>query len=329
MVKETYSIPPLISGGIMLSYRCTNACRHCLYRSGPHMPDVWMEPPMIERVADALAHERRLSSVHIAGGEPCLRPDLVEAALRIFAKSEIHVEYVETNAAWCDDKTQTVEILGRFKAAGLSAILVSVSMFHNEFVPFRNTKNCIAAAAEVFGDSGVIVYLPQIYSLLMRMPDDGTHTLAEFCRWAGLREFGGELPQLYAVIPSGRAPEALRKCYVPVRADVFRNEHCHDDLKCTTHFHIDRHGNLFTGLCPGIAPADIGNLHPAISDSDCPIFSLLAKKGPYGLMTMAMSKYGYEPEDGYVSKCDLCYKTRKFLREHGDFRELRPSEYYL
>ncbi len=61
----------------------------------------------------------------------------------------------------------------------------------------------------------------------------------------------------YQVIPSGRATRALRHCFAAAPAEKFRNRRCWGDLNDTSHFHIDYHGDLFTGLCVGLAPASV------------------------------------------------------------------------
>ncbi len=323
------TIPPLISGGIMLSYRCTNACRHCLYRCSPRQPDEWLSLETARRLFTALQREPSLQSLHLAGGEPTLKMDLLVEIMRLAVEMDLPVAYLETNASWCADRGRTRREMEHLREAGLPAILVSVSMFHNEFVPFSSTRNCVEIARDVFGPGNVILYLPQMYELLDGLPDDGTHTLAEFRRWAGLEDRPEVIPRLYQVIPAGRATEALRECYTLRPAEAFAGGSCVADLLSTTHFHIDQHGNLFTGLCAGIVPADIDDLHPRITPETHPIFCTLCAEGPFGLMEMAARRHGFTPRaDGYASGCDLCFDVRRFLVGAGRFAELRPEVFY-
>jgi hypothetical protein len=281
------------------------------------------------KVFAALAKEPDLRSIHIAGGEPMLRMDLLADIVRLARQTGMPLDYVETNAFWCTDRSNTRRQLDRLKQAGLPAVLVSVSMFHNEFVPFSRTRICAEAALEVFGPGNVILYLPHMYKLLSQMPDDGTHKLEQFCAWAGLADRLQHLPQLYDVIPAGRATEALRDCYTPRAAATFMGKSCEAQLLSTTHFHVDHHGNLFTGLCAGIVPARIDDLHPAILPDRHPIFCMLCEEGPYGLMRLAHEQFDYqEKEGGYISKCDLCFDVRRHLRARGKFNELLPDAFY-
>jgi len=314
----------------MLSYRCSNECRHCLYRCGPKQPDEWMTAEMAERALQALALERRLSGIHLAGGEPFLNPDLLEEIIRLCGSYAVPVDYVETNAFWAASIEKAREILGRMRDAGLTGLLVSASMFHNEFVPFERTQNCIDAAVDIFGPGGVIIWTPRTYQLIGRLPDkDKTHSLEEFCRAVGLPPDSPQLPQLYGLVPGGRVFETLRGCYTALPAESFRGDACRRELLSTTHFHIDHLGNLFTGLCAGIAPGTVGDLHPVISEDTFPIFWHLCEGGPFDLMQMAQAEFGYEPRSaGYVSKCELCFDVRRCLEAAGEFPELRPANFY-
>jgi hypothetical protein len=326
---QSFSIPPLVSGGVMLSYQCTNRCKHCLYRCSPKQPDDWMTPETAEKIFEALLGEPRLGAVHLAGGEPTLRMDLLVDLIRLAVEMGIRLSYVETNASWCETPEAALSGMERMKEAGLEAILISVSPFHNEFVPFRNTRHGAEAAARVFGEGRTILYLPHMYEILDRMPGDGRHRLDEFLSLAGLANRPDALPALYGVIPNGRAVTALRNAYTARPASAYRTRRCAGDLSSTLHFHIDPYGHLFTGLCAGLAPATVDNLHPEITAQTHPVFAMLAAEGPWGLMKMAEERHGYEEQDrGYVSPCDLCLDVRGALHETGEYAELRPSAFY-
>jgi hypothetical protein len=327
--KVSTKIPRLISGGLMLTWRCTNACRHCLYRCSPRWPDEWMSLETASRVFQALAREKHLDAIHIAGGEATLNLDHLVKIIEMASEYNIPLSYLETNASWCEDRQVALQGMERLKNAGLPAILVSVSMFHNEFVPFRASRNAVETATEVFGRHGVYIYLPHMYEFLAHLPDDGTHSLEQLCRYAGIDAASPEVVQTYGIIPGGRAAGALRNCYRPRPASRFRHENCLGELLNTTHFHIDPEGNLFTGLCAGIAAATPEDLHPEIQPETYPVLSILMEEGPFGLMALARREAGYtERPEGYVSKCDLCYEVRKALHATGRYEELCPAYFY-
>jgi hypothetical protein len=325
---EAFRVPPLLSGGLMLSYRCTNACKHCLYRCSPQQPDEWITLEMAERVFRALGKEP-LQDLHLAGGEPTLELDLLTEIIGLARAMGITLSYVETNARWCTDMQTSEAGMWQLKRAGLPAILISVSMFHHEFVPFRNTRHGVEAARKVFGQRRTYVYLPHLYDAFLQLPHDGRQTLDEFTHWAGIADRPEVIATLYQVIPSGRATRDLRHCFATAPAEKFRTRRCWGDLNDTSHFHIDHHGDLFTGLCAGLAPASADDLHPESSRSSHPIFHTLATQGPFGLRQLAIDRVGHvDRPDGYVSKCDLCLHLRDQLHATGEFPELRPDGFY-
>lgn len=320
------SIPPLQSGGVMLTYRCSNTCRHCAYRCSPQAAGDWMTDDTARKVFSALAAEPSLSGIHLAGGEATLRMDLLERYLRLARQAGIGIDYLETNGVWCTSQDKALEGFRRLRDAGLPAVLISASMYHNEFIPFERTQWCVQAAEEVLG-RGVIVWPPNLFRLMARLPDaDKTRTLEEFQALTGIADAPATLIDLFQLTPHGRVTEALRDCYAKRPAESFRGDNCRATLRSTGHFHVDPDGNLFTGHCPGIVAATADDFHPAITPATHPVFCTLAQGGPYALMQHAPR---YRPrEDGYISKCDLCLHVRMHLRGAGAWRELRPDGFY-
>ncbi|MBL7219579.1 MAG: hypothetical protein ISS69_05670 [Phycisphaerae bacterium] len=325
----TLTIPALRSGGVMLTYRCTNKCKHCLYRCSPQQVDTWMSLDLAEQVFAAMAREPQLRDVHIAGGEATLKMDLLADVIALAVRMGVSLSYLETNAMWCTDGDTARESFLRLARAGLPGVLVSASPYHNEFVPFVRTQTCVEAAIDVFGRGGVIVWIPQLYQALAQMPADRTNTLAEFCHAAGLSDEIGAVGRIYGLIPGGRVLDELRDCYPARPAEDFSSCRCDGELYNTSHFHIDPFGNLFTGLCPGIAAGKIGDLHPQITAENHPVFWHLATGGPCALMQWARDHHNYQPQrDAYISKCDLCTDIRRHLHALGGFEEIAPDTFY-
>ncbi len=324
----TFKVPSLASGGLMLSYRCTNACRHCMYRCGPTRSDQWLSPQLAGRIFEALAAEAHFSDIHLAGGEAMLRPELLAEIIRLAVARGVAISYLETNVAWCVDERRSREGFARLRDAGLRGVLISASPFHNEFIPFGKTKMGIAAAREVFGRGGVLVWTQAMYDALSRLDEDRTHTVEEFiaaCGLDGMKALRG----LYPMTPHGRVVEALRECFDRRPAESFRDECCGRELASTGHFHIDPQGRLFTGHCPGIIMGEAGDYHPAIAAGERPVAHTLWSAGPYALMQRAIEHAGYRPRaDGYVSKCDLCLHVRGALRTAGGYAEVGPADFY-
>ena len=323
------SIPPLISGGVMLTYRCSNACRHCLYRCSPGHDDHWASQEQIDRTFAALANEPQLYGIHLAGGEATLHWDRLLYAIRSAQRYGVSLDYLETNASWCKDEATAYDGFREFRHAGLNAVLISASLFHNEFTPLAVTKAAIRAALDVFGRGGVIVWTPEVLQLMSSgLDEDKTHTLPRSCELLGLDPQQGDIWRLHSYLtPGGRAAEQLADGHPRRPAESFIGDTCRSMLLNTSHFHIDPRGNLFTGHCPGISVATIDDLHPRFDDDSAPVWCTLSDEGPVGLWQRSAPDFVPDGE-GYISKCHLCLELRKHLRQTGEHAELRPDEFY-
>ena len=327
---EALRVPPLRSGGVMLTYQCNQECRHCSYRCRPGA-DEWMSDSMLDLVLDTLAGERRLVDVHLAGGEATLRPDFLESAVRKAVEKKIRLSYLETNGWFAETVDKAKKTLAPLKKAGLISVLVSISPYHNEAIPLSHTLNCLEAAADVFGRDGVFPWLSHFIPMLAKMDPELPHPLEEFMDVNGIDPDDGSMLRLFPLTPGGRVPEKLRRFFRLRRAEEFRVGHCLDMLTGVDHFHIDPDGNLFTGHCPGIIAGLAPDLHHEKTADQDPLFAAAALGGPYALMELAKKLYAFrENPEGYVSPCDLCYQARRCMVENEPERwaELGPLTFY-
>jgi len=323
------TIPPLISGGVMLTYRCSNACKHCLYRCSPRHDDVFMSEEMIDRTFTALASERSLHGVHIAGGEATLNWERLLYAIDSARRHGVSLDYVETNGHWCDDEATARDGFLRMRKAGLPAVLVSASLFHNEFIPLAKTKAAVQAAIDVFGHGRVLIWTSEVLGMMDRsLDDDRTHPIRKSCPALGLDPTDGDLWRIHDyLIPGGRAAEQLADGLPHQPAEHFAGDSCGGEFQRTSHFHIDPFGNLFTGFCPGISVACVDELHPQITEQSVPVYCCLAEQGPVGVWRTFAEDFRPDPV-GYISKCHLCLELRKHMHPSGRHEELRPAEFY-
>ncbi len=329
MAANTISIGPLRSGGLMLTYRCTNACRHCLYRCSPKKPDEFLSEEGIDRTFDALSKERGLYGIHLAGGEATLNFSRLLYAIRSARRHRVALDYLETNADWCIDKKTARDGFRQMQKAGLDAVLISASLFHNEFTPLERTKAAIRAATEVFGHGGVLVWTAEVLRAMEQNLDETKkHPLPQSCQKLGLDPASGDLWRLHSYLtPGGRAAERLADGLPRNSVESFAENGCGSILRETSHFHIDPYGNLFTGHCPGLSIGNVENFHRQVTREEAPVYWTLYHEGPFGLWRKLATDFVPE-EAGYVSKCHFCLELRKFLFEKDAYAELRPAAFY-
>ena len=319
----------LISGGLITNYACPSKCAHCLYKCGPGRDKSYIDEDMAKE-AFRIMRLSGIHSIHIGGGEPFLKHEKLPGILNAAFNEGIHVDYVETNASWYKDDDSACTILKNLNRVGLSTLLVSISPFHNAFIPFRKTKGVIRAA-DVSG-VGVFPWITDFISNLAKMDDAEPHLFSEYQRRFGDNYLVSVLRR-YWIHPGGRAINLLRQVLPKKSADLILKENrggCMNELSNTTHFHIDLYGNYIPGLCAGLG-VSIEDLPRSLKSEAYPIITCLYHQGAGGLFKYAETRYGYTPkEDGYVNKCDLCMDVRTHLvyNNYNESRELMPAAFY-
>jgi Radical SAM superfamily len=324
-----FNIKKLRSGGLITNYFCTSSCKHCLYNCSPQWGKRYIDPVTVESSLQKVC-ELGCRSVHIGGGEPLLRPDKLTAVLEIADALGVSVEYVETNSSWFKDPDSATALLSRLREKGLSTLLVSISPFHNESIPFSKVSGVMAAArcARV----GVFPWVNDFISDLSQFDSRTTHSLEEYTDAFG-RNYLLQVLKRYWIHMGGRALETFRPLLGEMTfQQVIRESSgsCYGELSDTSHFHIDLFGNYIPGLCSGLSIA-IEDLGKPLAADTYPILTSLYRYGIRGLIKLAEDMAGFSPKrDLYVNKCDLCTEARSFLvqNDYSDSKELSPVEFY-
>jgi hypothetical protein len=225
-------VPRPISGGVMLSYKCSAACRHCMYACSPKWKADWMTEGALERllsrlvksVAPAPWGSQVMSlnyGIHLTGGEPFLNFDLLLRAAEMAGEMGIPSVFVETNCSWCIDDGATREKLQCLKGAGLVGILISVNPFYAEYVPFERTERCIRISREVFGRN-VIVYQEAYYHRFKHLGIQERLPLEDYLEMTRSER----LAEHVELFLQGRAACQLREFYPKYPASAFFGRSC-------------------------------------------------------------------------------------------------------
>jgi hypothetical protein len=325
-MKE-FCIMRLQSGGLITNYYCTSRCGHCLYACSPKWEKVYIDAETTRKNLQK-AKELGCDSVHVGGGEPFLNPEGLKAVLGAAKDMGVLIEYVETNSSWFKDSGSTRRTLEELKELGLSTLLVSISPFHNEYVPFYKVKGvmeqCRKAGISVFP------WIRDFYLEIDVFDDKTTHTLAEYESRFGKR-YLHNIPSRYWIHFGGRAVSTFgnafdRKDHRTILSSASGS--CREILD-VSHFHLDLWGNYIPGLCSGLSIRR-NDLGVVISKQAYPILSTLHEVGINGLFKLAATDHGFVPSRRYLSKCDLCLDIRRYLvTEKGiESHELQPKQFY-
>jgi len=286
-----------------------------------------MSEEMIDRTMSALSKERSLDGIHFGGGECSLFFDRLLYAIRSAVKYGVRIDYLETNGGWCVDDQTALDGFKKLRDAGLPGVLISASLFHLEFIPLNVTKTAIWAARRVFGSA--FIWTDEVLQLMKRLPEhDKKYPIQESCRLLGINPSDGTLWKIHSYLnPCGRAARRLADGVQRYPADQFSGDACGQTFRFTSHFHIDPHGNLFTGHCPGISIANVDSLHPTVNETTAPLFTTLCECGTVEVWKRYAPEF--KPDTvGYIGKCHFCLELRSHLFGKNIFAELRPVEMY-
>jgi len=319
--------------GLILTYRCLPACAHCLYNCSKNWHD-WMT---VEDVQIALEQAKKVwgpgFQVHLTGGEPFMNFPLLLRATQIAVDLDIPV-YVETNAGWCRDKAAAADRFRQLRDAGMDAVLISVSPFHQETIPLQRTLDGIAAARDAFGHGRVIVYQSEWLPEMSRHDPKAPVPLDTYVAEYGQHQAGLQLWMGFGLISGGRSGYILGDLAVKQPAARFKGMTCSQELLYAQHSHMDLYGNFIPAFCGGITLGhwrDLGDLVKQHREGRFkPMIEMLIEGGSYRLYQYAQNSYDYgDLEGGYAGKCHLCVDVRRHLIGEGAFVEnLHPVGFY-
>lgn len=323
-------ISRLVSGGMITNYHCSSACTHCLYNCSQKRSRKYI---LYSEAKYVFAKIRALGchSVHIGGGEPLLEPEKLFDALRAAQECFVSIDYVETNSSWFKSEDESAWIVKRLLELGVDTLLVSISPFHNEFIPFKKVKGVIKLCDSM--GMNVFPWLGEFYREMNSLDPAVTHSLEEYEFVFG-KGFIRKLEERYHLTMKGRALRTFAEYHERVTLKELLCDYavmpC-SELLNVSHFHVDCYCNYIPPQCTGLSVA-VHDLDRELSPEDYPFITLLYEKGITALYKLAVEKYGYSPEhDAYVSKCELCTEIREFLVNTKGVRtkDLAPVEFYM
>ncbi len=271
--------------------------------------------------------------LHLAGGEPFLNFELTLRSVELCLEVGVPLQYIETNASWCEDDDVTAYQLNLLRESGLPAILISVSPFHNEFIPFERTERAIRIAREIYGPYNVLIYTAFFYSQLQDFNPQYTMPFNRYLNTVGSEAAAASFIQHYGLIPNGRAASRLNFLFQKRPAEAVCDQNCLAELTNPEHIHIDPYGNYIAHFCTGISLGDsndLGLLFGGIALPSRPLIETLVTSGVAGLLKLARDQFDFQPNpEGYIAKCHLCQDIRHHIVQRTDqFEELAPLEFY-
>lgn len=307
------------NGQIMVTYRCSAACRHCLVMSAPQ------QDPSLVSIEDAVRYAEEFHQlgrhIMIAGGEALLFFDYVLEMCRAIADKGIPVAFIESNGSWCVSDEIVTERLSLLRDAGVEGMFFSIDPYHQEFVPAERVCRGVREAIRLFGSEQVSA--PRItdaeardFETVARDPK----RLADYARQRSLCYIG-------------RAADELAQFLPPVSLEQIEAEDCRVqlDIDSLHEIQVDPFGFVRPDLCPGVnlgraTDASLTELVQTSRVQETPLLRGLAESGPASLLPLAR-QHGFCPKPTYASKCALCFDIRRLLVDHMP-EEFGPPHLY-
>ena len=296
------------NGQIMMTYRCSAACRHCLVMASPGQDGA------VVSIDDAVQYGRDFTDlgrqVIIAGGEALLYFDHVLAMCRALKRAGVPVAFVESNGSWCTSDRRVEERLAMLRDAGVQGMYFSMDPYHQEFVPAERVCRGIRIALQWFGEEHVHaprrdLTAAQELENVARDPD-------------ALRQHVRARPAHFI----GRAADDLSALVDAVPTEDLAQQDCRADLDVDQlkEIQVDPFGFVRPDWCPGVnlgntrrqRLADLARTRHVLST---PLLRDMAERGPAALLPTAQ-RFGFAPRSAYASKCHLCFEARRCLVRH-------------
>ncbi|MFX1283362.1 MAG: radical SAM protein [Promethearchaeota archaeon] len=338
---KKFLVPKPISGGLILSYRCSCECKHCMYFCSPKWENTWINEKDLEITLEKLSEFIKPSpygsenvslnyGLHITGGEPFLNYDVLLKSVQFASEFKIPSLFVETNCHWCKNDESTLEKLMELRENGLRGILISVNPFILEHIPFEHIKRAINISKDIFGNN-VLIYQMYYYYQFKSLGIKEKLSIEQYLKLVNIKD----LQRKVELFQMGRAAYKLQKLYRNYPSSFFFKENCQLELIRNWHNHFDNFGNYIPGYCGGFSWGNIRNLdslcNEGISLEDFPVLRHLILGNMKDLYDFSVENYNYqENSDGYISKCHLCTDIRrKIAKETDTIKELKPREFYF
>ncbi len=306
----------------MANYRCTAACRHCLYASSPTREGGYITEDCAQKVA-MLLKKGGCRSVHIGGGEPFLDFEGLITLINSLGDQGIFVDYIETNGYFAKNEEKVKGYIKRLLEVGVDSLCISLDPFHGEYVPPALPLR-LSALCEKYG-MGSFLWKRQ-YVKELSVLDMNRHHSREDLSAVLDKNYIAKTANSYGIKFGGRAVN-IEEEYANKKPvyELLNAQPCHS-LTSTDHFHIDMHMNYVPPGCTGFVIPLIEMVN-GLEENKYPVFEALLKGGIKALYEFAIDNGIQCSEKGYTSSCNLCFHLRESLSKTGKYKELLSEHY--
>jgi organic radical activating enzyme len=136
--------PFLRNIALMMTYKCTIACPHCVVEGGPHRREEVKLSDAVDWIKQVKDYRNgHILGLAITGGEPFYNLENL-TKISEFANSQGLIVSVVTNAFWATTEENAAKIIEDLPA--IQMISFSTDTYHKRAIPVENIKNGVSAA---------------------------------------------------------------------------------------------------------------------------------------------------------------------------------------
>ena len=280
--------------GILLTSKCNLTCRHCCNDSHPSNTGI-VRFEEAARLVDEARHLPSVREIGFSGGEPFLVMPLLLRLVQHAAGFGL-TSSVTSNGYWARS-SRAARLLIDLKDAGLRALNLSTSVFHQAFVDLGT----VVSAARLACEAGLAVSINIV----------ATSTLQVETVRDSFRDLGEAIEfVVMPCLPTGRAA-------TEVTHEEFAVERSFGN--CRDHFRklaVDIDGDVYPCCSPGgfTAPLRLGNIGQAPLDvlwrksESNELLAILEAVGPgFFLPFLQRSALGPTLPERFRDQCHLCH----------------------
>jgi len=296
---------------------CSGRCRHCSngeHGSGGGSVDANAAIAVIKRLTGKFT----IQSVMTFGGEPLLFPDTVCKIHAVSCGCGIPQRQLITNGFFTNDERKIDEVAKAIIDSGVNDILLSVDVFHQEYIPLNPVMR-FAEALLKYNTPSLRIQPAWVVNKEHNNPyNTETKRLIKIFTDKGVRVNEGN-----NIFPSGNALRNLGEYFTPPE-NVDLSVPCGsapytsrlDDISCIS---INPQGDV--DLCSisigNIYAGDIMKIVDTYNPYDNPAYRAVLDKGVPGLLSYAtVQGVGVDISD-CRSACGVCHKTMAALKSRA------------
>ena len=108
----------------LVSYKCTNECRHCALQASPNQEDITVQPEDIRKYLADITQNYNISEVNFFGGEPLLNYNLLISLIEEAKKFDIPKIGLPTNGYWGKEEETSKKYAQKLKEVRVNLFII-------------------------------------------------------------------------------------------------------------------------------------------------------------------------------------------------------------